>query len=70
MNSTKRQVARWVLRFRKAHGLTQRALAVELDVERKTVWNMENGRHAPKPDTLFRLANLERAYRQGQRCEH
>jgi transcriptional regulator with XRE-family HTH domain len=45
-------------RYRREKGLTQEALAVELDVRPNTIWRWENGERTPRPKDAQRISNI------------
>jgi DNA-binding transcriptional regulator YiaG len=51
-------LGRNVKRYRRHAGLSQQQLGLRLDRDRRIVSDWENGRHAPSPTSLRRLAHV------------
>lgn len=49
-------VAAELVRYRSRHGLSQRALAAELDVSQPRIVELESGEKSPTLDTLVKIA--------------
>lgn len=45
----------WIFQNRISHGMTQRELGIDIDVERKTICAWENGQRVPTFDAVCRM---------------
>jgi DNA-binding XRE family transcriptional regulator len=58
------------LRWRKEHGLTQEQEAQALGITRKTIRDIEKGKHPPKLGSREKMAALQQRYREAEKEYH